>query len=237
MTSLEIKERLDKALANVEKRKATIERHKAQAEKKFQILKKNGLDDLDRSAHRDDKDAFWMIVEYERKLEDIESATDKLEEAEQIAKNWLEKYNSKLAEESLIDNEIPDAFKEAKAELVESWVAYDIKQREAMKEFKATHSYQEFRKAYKYTEQDRLSKTDEEFRKIEEADANAWLIDLFNRVKKITGEITDASHIRWGGKCLDGYVVGKEGKAIVDTIEAGGYYIQRWHLRTLVKRG
>ena len=59
--------------------------------------------------------------------------------------------------------------------------------------------------------------------------------DLYNRVVAFTGEITDASGIRWGGKCLDGIIIGKEGKAIVETIGAGGYNIQRWHLRTLVK--
>ena len=48
--------------------------------------------------------------------------------------------------------------------------------------------------------------------------------------------ITDCSYIRWGGKCLDGYIVGKNGKASVETIGAGGYNIQRWHLRTLVHK-
>lgn len=237
MNSVEIKERLDKALETVEKRQATIERHKAQAEKKLQLIKEKGweqgLEDFE--YRRADMDRYWLITEYLHKLEDIESATEKLDDAKQIAKNWEGKYNAKLADEALIATEIPEAFKEAKEALVEAWVEYDIRSREAMKKARAEMDFKEFRKLYTYSAQESLSKTDEEFRKIEERDATAWLLDLYNRVKKITGEVTDASHITWGGKCLDGYVEGKQGKALVETIGAGGYNIQKWHLRTLVK--
>ena len=68
-----------------------------------------------------------------------------------------------------------------------------------------------------------------------EREADYWLINLYNRVKEITGEVTDCSYLRWGGKCLDGYIVGETGRAKVETIGAGGYNIQRYHLRVLVK--
>lgn len=59
--------------------------------------------------------------------------------------------------------------------------------------------------------------------------------ELIERVTKITGEITDATnlHIRVGE--LNGYISGKEGKAKVETIGAGGYNIQCFHYRTLIK--
>lgn len=237
MTSTELREKLDKALANVEKRKATIEKHKALAEKKLKKLEDNGwkagLEDT--SLFRGNYEALTAISDYKWKLEDIKGATEKLEEAEEIAKNWEARYNKQLDTELKIATEVPEAFKEARAKLVESWVAFDIVSRDRMLEKRRELEYKEFRKLYKYSEEESLKHTDEEFRKIEEREADLWLLNLYNRVKDITGEVTDCSGVTWGGKCLDGYVEGKNGRAIVETIEAGGYNIQRWHLRVLVK--
>ena len=238
MMSFEIQERLNKAQETVEKRKATIERHKAQAEKKLQKITTNGwsVEAKMEYAKADNRDAYWMICEYEMKLADIISAEYKLEEAEQIVKNWQDKLNRQIAMELTLANEVPEAFKQARAELVEEWVAGDIRARDVMLQKKKELSYEEFRKLYRYTEEDALKHTDEEFRKIEEREADIWLINLYNRVKEITGEVTDCSYLHWGGKCLDGCVVGKAGRARVETIGAGGYNIQRFHLRVLVHK-
>lgn len=241
MTSIELKERLEKAQAKVEKCKATIERHKKQAEKKLQIVKANGWENglEDDSCYRGSNynyEALSAISDYEWKLEDIKGAERKMADAEQVVKNWQEKLDKQVALELTIANEIPEAFKQARAELVERWVAGDIHQRDYMLQKKKELSYEEFRKLYRYTEEEALRHTDEEFRKIEEREADYWLLNLYNRVKEITGEVTDCSYLRWGGKCLDGYVVGKNGKARVETIGAGGYNIQRYHLRVLVHK-
>ena len=54
-----------------------------------------------------------------------------------------------------------------------------------------------------------------------------------------TGEITSWAgiHLEAGSYCavLNGYVEGKEGRARVESILAGGYNIQRLHIRVLVK--
>ena len=62
------------------------------------------------------------------------------------------------------------------------------------------------------------------------------LIDLNNRVTKVVGVIQDASnlYIADDGN-LNGVVIGDKGKANVTTIGAGGYNIQIFHYRTLVK--
>lgn len=60
---------------------------------------------------------------------------------------------------------------------------------------------------------------------------------LIETVEKITGEIEDCQGLRidvYGN--LNGLVIGKEGKAKVQTISAGGYNIQCYHYRTLVDR-
>lgn len=235
MTSVEIKDRLEKAQATVEKRKATIERHKAQAEKKLSQITAKGIS-TDPMKNRDNNEDYWLCCEYKYKLDDIKGATEKLAEAEQIVRNWQDKLDRQVALELTLAKEVPEAFKQARAELVDRWVEYDIRAREVMLKRKKELSYEEFRELYKYTAEEALKHTDAEFRKIEEHEADMWLINLYNRVKEITGEVTDCSSLRWGGKCLDGFVIGKSGKARVETIGAGGYNIQRYHLRVLVHK-
>lgn len=248
MKSAELRERLEKAEANIDRVKKTIERHKQQAEKKLAVISKNGWE-LDRykyvgGGESPNDDAYWAICEYEGKLSDMHSAEKKLQEAERIANNWREKLNNQLEVENKIQTEIPEVFKKVKEDLIDMWTSWDIEQRETMlkkkKELREKYpSTREFLdhwyKLYTYSQESSLNRSDEELRKDNERSAEIWLLDFYNRVYAITGEITDCAGIHWGGKCLDGYVVGKSGKASVETIEAGGYNIVRWHLRTLVK--
>lgn len=70
---------------------------------------------------------------------------------------------------------------------------------------------------------------------IEEEKKNK-LIDLMTRVSKITGEIVDASYLYIANDGnINGYIIGKDGKAEVETIGAGGYNIQIFHYRVLIK--
>lgn len=237
MKSHELQERLAKAQEKVEKCKATIERHKAQAEKKLQTIQRNGWS-LNLADHRgsNDMEAWSFVYDYHSKLRDIEGAEEKLVDAEQIVKNWQEKLDKQVAIEIAIAKEVPEAFKQARAELVQRWVEYDIEERDRMLAKKKELPYKEFRKIYKYSRELDLMHSDDEFLKMEEREADLWILNLYNRVKEITGEVTDCSSLYWGGKCLDGTVVGKNGVAVVETIGAGGYNIQRFHLRVLVKK-
>ena len=236
MKSQEIKDRLEKAEANVVKRAATIERHKARAEKLLKKIRANGWEP-DRDLYRGgvNNDAYWLICDYENCLDDLKGAEEKLEDAKRVAQNWRDKLDAQVEAERKIATEIPEVFKEARDDLVRAWVSGDIKAREAMFKAKKELSYEEFRKRWKYSEEEALRHTDEEFQRMEEREADFWLLNLWNRVKDITGEVTDVSGIHWGGKCLDGIIRGKDGMAVIETIGAGGYNIQRYHLRVLVK--
>lgn len=67
-------------------------------------------------------------------------------------------------------------------------------------------------------------------------DTNVLYWDLVNRITDKVGEIIDASNLSIGAKGnLNGIVKGTEGSVVVETIPAGGYNIQRFHYRTLVK--
>lgn len=60
--------------------------------------------------------------------------------------------------------------------------------------------------------------------------------DIIRRTNDIVGEITDASYLEIAPNGnLDGVIIGTRGKASVQTIGAGGYNIQRFHFRTLIR--
>jgi len=235
MKSKELKEKLKSAEEKVEKIKNTIERHKKQTEKKLQLIRKNEWNENDKYSYKNNDDAYWTICEYENKLEDIKNSERKLKDSEIVASNWKNKLEKQLKLERIYENEMPEIFKKCQIELAEEWTETDIKHKEQMLKQRKELSYDDFRKLYKYSQELELKKTAEEFKKINMKDAELFIIDLFNRVKAITGNVTNWDNIYYGGKALNGFVEGENGKAEVETIEAGGYNIQRYHLRVLVK--
>lgn len=59
---------------------------------------------------------------------------------------------------------------------------------------------------------------------------------IIERTNAIVGQITDASGLTVGASAeLNGIVIGTKGRAKVKTIGAGGYNIQCFHFRTLIK--
>lgn len=56
------------------------------------------------------------------------------------------------------------------------------------------------------------------------------------KIKKEVGNITKVSLMIGMDDSLNGYVEGDTGKVTINTIDAGGYNIQRYHYRVLVKR-
>jgi len=60
---------------------------------------------------------------------------------------------------------------------------------------------------------------------------------IIERTNEIVGTITDAGNLRIGEKGdLNGYIIGTKGTAKIQTIGAGGYNIQCFHFRTLIKK-
>lgn len=210
-----LKERIEKATAKIERKENTIAKKTALIEKKTDECEKE-----------------WL-------REDIARLNDEIEET----KNTIAKYEKQLAgemeRESLLTKEIPESMKKMESELVTEWDAYDKNHRDKIREAKRTMSYEEFSKKFSTNERyDLMYQTDEQIHNNNERDAKIMIVNLFNRVKAITGEVTDWSDLKCElgnmGAVLTGFVIGKEGRAEVETILAGGYNIQRLHIRTLV---
>jgi len=88
--------------------------------------------------------------------------------------------------------------------------------------------------------QDLWNRSDEQIHDRNIKEGQRVILDLTDRVTKITGPITSYAglHLTQGNggwAVLNGVVEGEDGKASVESILAGGYAIQRLHVRTLVK--
>lgn len=183
----------------------------------------------------------WL-PEYYSKRYDLESAK------ETLAKYYkqLEVENSKNA----TLNDLPEVVVEFKKELIERWNSYDIWRRENLRaELNRVHDlngeeyrtqYRELQIKYNYRIREILHETDEEINKRNVKDAETIVLNMINRVAELTGKITDCKYLNLscdnnGYTIINGIIIGEKGKARIESIGAGGYNIQRYHIRVLVK--
>lgn len=228
MTSTELRERIAKAEERIEKKEATIAKKQEWIEKKTAKL-----------ASMTESDRRWAEFDILHWNEDIERASKEIPEI----RKTIAKYEAQLKGEAEADEilrEIPENMKRMQTELVDRWNEFDLKRRETIRADHKAMTYRDFHSKYNRSECELMYKTDDEIDRENKRDAKALILDLIRRVKAITGEITDWSGIRaevgtWGFTVLNGVVIGKTGKCIVESILAGGYNIQRLHVRVLTK--
>lgn len=247
MKIADLKERIEKKQAQIEKKQNTITKKQAQIAKKQATLEKMGFNE-NTMDFGDNRDARWIDYDIRNLKRDIERGASEIEEC----KKTLEKYQKQLAgeiekEETFI-KEVPQAMKTLEVELIEQWDKDDQRRRAFLqKEMKrleeekgGREGHREFMRKYHYSGYEFTMITDEEIHKANVKDARMFILDLLNRVKDITGEVTDWNGIRLQRgnifPVLNGIVIGKEGRAEVESILAGGYNIQRLHVRVLVKK-
>lgn len=248
-----LKDRIEKAETKISKKQATIEKKQKSIEKKKELLMKkfgwdaDTLDKYDRElrfqygkTEEGEWEIYWLMCDIDGYEEDIKRLHKEIPNIQ----NTVEKYKAQLAgeieRESMFIKEVPEAMKELEKELVEEWNRWDIERRNRLKERYDELGHREFRKFYTFADYNFMSVTEREIDESNRKFARQEVLDLYIRVNEVTGEVTDWSGIRCeqGNNLpvLTGVVIGKEGKASVETILAGGYNIQRLHIRTLVHR-
>lgn len=244
-------ERINKAEEFITKKSATREKKAERASKKEQQLldKYNIRYEYDRArvgymrsveemgfSREEANTIFWLVCDIDTLHEDNKRLTKDIAEKEEKLKEYKEQLAEIRRVEDAMAKEIPEAFTQAREELVEQWTAWDMEERDKMRAYKQEVDYHTFYQKYTYSHWESLNKSDEELRKQNEKEADVWLIDLYNRVKEVTGTITNTGHIYFRGKALNGYVEGENGRAYVETITAGGWNIQKLHYRVLVHK-
>lgn len=241
-----LKERIEKAQAKIEKKQNTIIKKRARIEKiSDKITKEFGIDPKTYNKYNCKEfgqekgyNLYWDMCDIDNLEDDIERGTREIEET----KKTLAKYEAQLAgeikKESVLIKEIPDSMKMMQTQLVKKWDEWDKERREFIKNEYSKMGYNEFFKKYNMSDYELRYKTDEQIHNANMNDAKMLIINLYYRIKDITGEVTSWEDIYCTngnmGAVLNGFVIGKEGRAKVESILAGGYNIQRLHVRVLV---
>lgn len=101
------------------------------------------------------------------------------------------------------------------------------------KEKTYTGKFEWLQEYFQYTLDEALARLTKEL----DDEANRKYDFIIERTNAIVGTITDASGLTIGAKQdLNGFIIGTNGVAKVETIGAGGYNIQCYHFRTLIHR-
>lgn len=228
-----LKERIEKKEAQIAKKSNTIKK------KENLIFKKENK--ASRAWAKDDTfEQRSLEIEISMLREDIKRLNREIAECEAT----LEKYRAQLAgeieKEAQFIKEVPEQVKDMEKALIVNWTVADVRRQSFLREEYKELGYREFFSKYSGADFDLMHKTSDEIQQKNIRDARTFVLDLLNRTKDITGEVTSWEDIRLeigtnGFPVLNGYVEGKEGRAEVESILAGGYNIQRLHVRVLVK--
>lgn len=166
------------------------------------------------------------------------------------AQATLDKYQKQLAAEEAKNatlNELPESIKTFKSELIERWDRYDEWKKQTIREDMKKEREMEY-KDYKAMMHEKWGRnyrdaayiSSEDIHKSNVKDAENLILNLINRVVERVGQITDTQYLRLdrdnaGYSIINGRIIGTKGTVRIESIGAGGYNIQRYHIRVLVK--
>ena len=228
-----LSERIANAENKIGKKQRTI------LKKQVLIIKKQHLLDTKFLANSDSPEVRTLKWDIEHYTDDISRLEREIAETTLTLDNYRKQLTGLMERVSVLITDMPDVLRKLQEELVMRWDKWDIERRDKIIADYRELDYKECSRKYTHADVVLKSKTDEQIHDDNVQASEDLIIDLIYRVRKITGEITDWSNIRasvgtGGFTVLNGTVIGKEGIACVESITAGGYNIQRLHIRVLV---
>ena len=228
-----LSERIANAENKIGKKQRTI------LKKQELIAKKQHLLDTKYITNSDSPEARTLKWDIEHYTDDISRLEREIAVTTLTLDNYRKQLTGLMERVSVLITDMPDVLKGLQEELVERWDKWDIERRDRIQLDYRELDYKEFSRKYTHADVVFKGKSDEQIHDDNLQSAENLIIDLIYRVRKITGEITDWSDIcasagTGGFTVLNGTVIGKEGIAYVESITAGGYNIQRLHIRVLV---
>ena len=229
-----LSERITNAENKISKKQLTIAKKQALIAKKQQLIEAKGL------ANSDSPEALTLKWDIEHYTDDISRLEREIVETTLTLDNYKNQLTGLMERVSVLITDMPDVLRKLQEELVMRWDKWDMERRDKIIADYRELDYKEFSRKYTHADVVFKSKSDEQIHDDNVQAAENLIIDLIYRVRSITGEIIDWGNIRstagtGGFTVLNGTVIGKEGIACVESITAGGYNIQRLHIRVLVR--
>ena len=228
-----LSERIANAENKIGKKQRTI------LKKQELIAKKQHLLDTKYLVNPDSPEARTLKWDIEHYTDDISRLEREISETTLTLDNYKKQLTGLMERVNVLITDLPDVLRKLHEELVMRWDKWDMERRDKIIADYRELDYKEFSKKYTHADVVFKGKSDEQIHDDNVQASEDLIIDLIYRVRKITGKITDWSNIRatagtGGFTVLNGTVIGKEGIACVESITAGGYNIQRLHIRVLV---
>lgn len=184
---------------------------------------------------------YYNKVDYGKWLE-IESLKSTYNDIKDI-KAKIAKYNEQLNKQQIKEDKlvaIPEVLQNFKQYLIDTWTEYDLNLKKHYKKEYNKIGYSKFVETYKYNAYTHMNMMKKDFVKINTKDAENLILNFIKRVEEKAGVIEDCSDLfvtegNNGYAVINGQVKGSKGVATVESIGAGGYNIQKYHIRVLVK--
>ena len=236
MTIEKLNELIENAEKKIEKKKATIEKKDKQIKKKFDLLEKNGFSyDIDMQVlWEKDRDLYWKVWDIDALNEDGVRLQREIRELESKVKSYKEALDSEKNDIKFLNGR-PKILNDLEEELYKEFYNRDSEYTDHLKNALNRLGYKDFCRLYK-GQYSLTTRTDDDIKKEARSNAKYFTDDIYRRVYKEIGEIVDYSGVSVMGHALNGVFIGKEGKCSVETIEAGGYNIQKLHLRAIIHK-
>lgn len=264
MTTQDLEERIKGCEETIAKKQNTIVKKNKAIEKILNNLhelgfKGNTYEELNEEVEKEREidfhgekfqEGYNFLYDLNEAMTSIKNNTKSIEaEKEKIAKyqSMLEAESNKM---NAINN-LPQNVIDFMNELEDNWNYFDKRRRDTLKEavsklnkitdmnvWKEERNILVNKYGRNFREDSHL--TDEQIESTNKKLVNNLIIDFIDRVKYKVGEITSFNGLRLnrdnqGYAILNGYVEGTKDTAKVESIYAGGYNIQRLHVRVLVK--
>ena len=218
-----LQERIDKAQEKIDKKCNTIEKTKARIEKltaqiaTFEHKTREELRTIPSEERTEEN--FYTPWEVLFKLEVAEDSIKANYKEIKKIEGTLKKYQNQMVKENNNLNKIENI-----PEILKNLIEKIIEENDKL----AINDPNEVRSS------EEIHKDNVEF-------ANYLVLNLIARTENVVGEITSWNELRITAgshhlPVFNGVVNGTKGTAIIETIEAGGWNVQRWHLRVLVKK-
>jgi len=239
MNIQDLKINVQKAEEAVTKCQATLDRQSKTETKRREALLSKGVDiyrgDIEQElAQGTIQELYWEYIDWETSVEAVENSQKVLQEKIRIVGTWKNRLAEAEKKENIWIKAIPESMKSMQTELVVQWDNYDMKRRDELKPIYQKMGYRKFLAKYSLSMYNLIHSTDNEIHAENLSEAESLILNLYHRIHAITGEVIDWTGIRYSDGALNGIVNGTLGTVKVESILAGGYNIQRLHVRVLV---